>query len=534
MTQTSATVSQQVTHAVPAGVQGTPQQLHPSLTGVSTGGATAQPPSPCWQPMPPQMLFVQQPGALSSPGSRPPSQPPPTTRTPAQPPAAIRAMSQPPPFSHSPRVDMHGQLSQSSSGERQIFSMTHLQSAVSTLSSARPLGGASGSTETGGQCVVRRTFERERSDGREESHEAHRGGPFVRYSDLSAELAALRQMVEAQKAQLSTLAEQVQRVGSGTGAGADKNFGPYLEALRSEVADLHKQQDLQAGALRDGLMEIHQQRTELEACQASLSQGVVAAAANEDAERGLAMEELAAHIGAESEERRTSVAELHARLEREITEVLRKAGRRHEDLCTALEAEHEERTVAIEDERQARNLQLTELASALAAGGVNFGREAESPARFSQGGGLGSDTLAVHMNLVSKLSEALEAERLARASEGAELRAMLAQLSATVHRHHDQVGCSENVGYWGGDGSASNNAGSPAQLQGTLSAYDSLTREEQAPEMDVAELAGAFDQVAGEESMKYNFISDQGFLQEQRSCGNQGVDLVEQLVSPTY
>merc|ERR1740121_133474 len=113
----------------------------------------------------------------------------------------------------------------------------------------------SGSLETVGINRVvmhRHPLERASSEQREDRIE-DRSGHFNRHHDLLAEIAALRQGLDAQRAQLTAVSEQVQASG----------FASALEALRSDLAELRHQQDLQAGALRDGLMEIHQHRAEL-------------------------------------------------------------------------------------------------------------------------------------------------------------------------------------------------------------------------------------------------------------------------------
>lgn len=268
----------------------------------------------------------------------------------------------------------------------------------------------SGSLETVGINRVvmhRHPLERASSEQREDRIE-DRSGHFNRHHDLLAEIAALRQGLDAQRAQLTAVSEQVQASG----------FASALEALRSDLAELRHQQDLQAGALRDGLMEIHQHRAELVELQnlrrEDAAAGVQLPKADGD-EAGRGVDGLAEALAAESEERRTCIAELHARLEREVTEVLRKTGRQRDELCAALDRE-----------RVARGKQVEELLASLPGSTA-----APSSTGMCAADGDGSAAAAaMPLGLAVKLAEALEAEREARATEGAELRASLARLAS--------------------------------------------------------------------------------------------------------
>lgn len=416
----TATAPAQLFSAVAPGVALQPQ--------AKSAGTPNHPMSPGWRQVagqgPPHMVMVQQSQAHSPSTPRPPSQPPPTTRTAVHVPT-VRSLSQPPGFAHmsSPHVEVLTSLSQSSSGERTLITIPRAAPTASGMSGV--LAGAPSlptwpPTEQAHSversCVVRRTFERER--GREEPCST------ARYGDVAAEVAALRQLVEAQRQQLAALAEQL---GSSAGGG----FAAALDAVKGSVAELQRQQDLQANALRDGLMEIHQQRAELVQYRGSPDNGLLH-------ELARSADVLSQRLAAESEERRTSTAELNAHLENEITEVLRKVGRQHEELIGAFDCERADREAALACEGEARHQQLTELASALAAGGVHL-RDEEAPENGSQyDGGRASQAEEVHMNLVAKLSEALEAERVARSSENTELRAMISQLATTVHRLFQQ------------------------------------------------------------------------------------------------
>lgn len=260
---------------------------------------------------------------------------------------------------------------------------------------------------------------REHSEDRREST----GGPWMtRHFDLVGEIAALRKGLDAQRAELAAVAEQLPR-----------GIEAAMEALRTRCDELQQQQELQAGALRDGLMEIHQQRAELadikslgKAAWGREGEGSAQRVASPRAAQASqgepkdSVDDAAFRLASESEELRTTVAELHARFEREVTEVLRKTGRQREELL-----------VTLDTERSMREQQFAELRAALVlhkcddlgAAGPAHGFEC-----LSSGGSTMDES--VTLGLAAKFAEAIEAERQARASEGAEVRLCLAKLAA--------------------------------------------------------------------------------------------------------
>eukprot|EP00443_Scrippsiella_acuminata_P002713 CAMPEP_0115247126 /NCGR_PEP_ID=MMETSP0270-20121206/41385_1 /TAXON_ID=71861 /ORGANISM="Scrippsiella trochoidea, Strain CCMP3099" /LENGTH=518 /DNA_ID=CAMNT_0002662369 /DNA_START=60 /DNA_END=1613 /DNA_ORIENTATION=+ len=380
-----------------------------NLTGSPVSGA--QPHSPCWPKVQQVLLMPSTQQLHSSPGSRPPSQPPPTTRAPSQPPAASRALSQPPSLSHSPRMEVSLPLSQASLRDSSLCAVAPFPAVTAVAPAAPSRPAMSGSVEAVGVnrlWMHRSTLERQPSEQHEDRLDDRNGHPN-RHRDLFAEIASLRQGFETQRNQLTTaIAEQLQASG----------FGIALEALRADLKDLRKQQDLQAGALRDGLMEIHQQRAELLEIK-SLSRGE---GRGSPASAGMQMPMIAARDGdgcADSlaermDELRTCIAELHARLEREMTEVLRKAGRQREEFC-----------IALDEERAARGKQVQDLIATVSLGTTT---PSSSGKCTVEGGG----SPGMQLGFAAKLERALEAERRTRAKESTELRAMLARLASKL------------------------------------------------------------------------------------------------------
>jgi len=198
--------------------------------------------------------------------------------------------------------------------------------------------------------------------------------------DLSREVACLKQGLEAQRAALSALQEIVQKRDSD-------------EAFRTSVDDLQRQQELQAGALRESLMELHNQRKELTELKAhSENTGDVAA---------VRLEEL-----------QTELASLKASLEHQVTEVLRKSSRQRDEFLQAVEAE-----------RAARDARFAQVEAALSEMSVG------APLAGGEGGKAESGTdIAKILEWIPRLTKAIERVFQSREFEGAELRRSLEHL----------------------------------------------------------------------------------------------------------
>lgn len=197
--------------------------------------------------------------------------------------------------------------------------------------------------------------------------------------------------------------------------------GAALEALHASLAEQQRQQDLQAGALREGLMELHEQRVAL-ARLAEQRSG--AGGAPTEPLAAACREELTSRLEAESEARRASVAELHARLERELAEVTRTASRHHEELVAALDAERAMRSHEAAELRVAlvvadgdRTAGSAQVASPTAAAVANSGT------------GPSLVPAAPELSFCSWLEQAANGERVVCTSEASELRGMLEALA---------------------------------------------------------------------------------------------------------
>lgn len=231
----------------------------------------------------------------------------------------------------------------------------------------------------------------------------------LRLGELASEVALLRRDQHEQAAKCRALSQTIHGGGSGCGNEGVLSMAAKLEELQKSVADLQRQQDLQAAALRDGLMEIHQLRADWGEIK-SYVHGANGRGHKED------LDALFDRISAESEERRTCIAELNVKLEQEITEVLRKEGRRHEELRNAIEAE-----------REMRNKTISELSSQISS---RWAQELED---------LKPHHVASPTGLIEGLSKSIEVECAARLRDSAEVRGLLAQLASDRRRSQGQV-----------------------------------------------------------------------------------------------
>jgi len=196
--------------------------------------------------------------------------------------------------------------------------------------------------------------------------------------ERTAEIAALRRGLEAQRQALSEV------------AGGEMQAS--LKALTDNLAEAQRQQELQAGALRDGLMEIHEQRNSitrlLEEQRGALMAGATDKAAGDNAavndvpdgdQEATGCSVISAVSdstapkwsqrengqwvrtprcqGMECEACFAKIDALSERLSLEISEVLK----HYEELADNFEAERKERTEALEAEREERASEVAQV-----------------------------------------------------------------------------------------------------------------------------------------------------------------------------
>mmetsp|Transcript_56356 Transcript_56356/g.175199 ORF Transcript_56356/g.175199 Transcript_56356/m.175199 type:complete len:787 (+) Transcript_56356:25-2385(+) len=182
-----------------------------------------------------------------------------------------------------------------------------------------------------------------------------------------------------------------------------------LQVLRATLAEQQRQQDLQASALREGLMAIHEQRTALArlmeergGCEGAAGGGAEDALRADQAELGLETgQDLVSCLKALSESRSASVIELQAKHANEVAEVLSAAKQQHEELMAAIAAE-----------RTARAHETAELRSLLLSAAAGPAEEIAALARRGE-------------QSCAEVAQAVDDERAVRAREVTELRGML-------------------------------------------------------------------------------------------------------------
>lgn len=247
--------------------------------------------------------------------NRPPSQPPPLFRPTVQTNGPSRAYSQPPPQQPlPPAVDMLAGapvVGMPKSARDGASPRT-----TSLILPAPAIGPSSGSLD----CTLA-TLDRTRLQlpvdslaGRLATNEVVSDSHIVedRRLDIrrapqlaSADFSGLQQGLEAQRQTLAGIVEQLPTEG----------IKAALEALRQSFTDLQAQQELQARALREYLMEFHQQREELSQLRIRVEGKPPDPA---DIGSNIIDSSLVAKLAAESTECRAAIEALNTKFEREL------------------------------------------------------------------------------------------------------------------------------------------------------------------------------------------------------------------------
>jgi len=233
-------------------------------------------------------------------------------------------------------------------------------------------------------------------------------------AERASDVAQLKHDLEAQQV---TLAEIAGRLLGGlevpTGSQQEPAVTQAVAAqLEASVGELRAAQDLQAGALREGLMEIHQQRTAL----------------------SKAGDHLAEECRARASELRDAVDALRdslgSRID-EMTEELARDRKAREGQLVGPEA-----TPA---ERAARARELADLHSAEGPGAKALELHAQLAEELA-------DVIRRSEKHRAELAQAIEVERVARMGEAADLRAAVAASSERSSEHRVLVGAKEPCG----------------------------------------------------------------------------------------